>query len=138
MNHNFDPITMEDKPENVLVNIYCSVKNLRRHLVYDQNSRKQTDIANRIKRTSFLAELECKLCIALNSKSFQTFEGSPIFNLILDYIELFYDKADIITDLLPYLKLFNHDDAMNMREKIKGKIEALEGGFSLQHSQAHS
>jgi len=70
MNHNFDPITMEDKPENVLVNICCSVKNLRRHLVYDQSSRKQTENARKIQRTSFLAELECKLCIALNSKTF--------------------------------------------------------------------
>jgi hypothetical protein len=48
INHNFDPITMEDKPENVLVNICCSVKNLRRHLVYDQTSRKQADTARKI------------------------------------------------------------------------------------------
>jgi hypothetical protein len=34
-NHNFDPITNEDKPENVLVNLYCSVRNLRKNLVYD-------------------------------------------------------------------------------------------------------
>ena len=39
-NHNFDPITLEDKPENVLVNVYCSVKNLRRNLVFDSSNRK--------------------------------------------------------------------------------------------------
>jgi hypothetical protein len=68
--HNFDPITLEDKPENVLVNVYCSVKNLRKHLAFDSSNRKQVEISTKIKRTSFLAELECKLCIALNSKQY--------------------------------------------------------------------
>lgn len=64
-----------------------------------------------MKRTSFLAELECKFCIALSSKSYPTYDGSTIFNTILDYIELFYDKADVIEDLLPYLRLLNPEDA---------------------------
>jgi hypothetical protein len=64
-----------------------------------------------MKRVSFLAELECKLCIALNSKTYQTYEGSPLFNLILDYIELFFDKVDVVQDLLPYLRLLQTEDA---------------------------
>ncbi len=64
------------------------------------------DLANMIKRTSYLAELEFKFCIALNCKGYPTHEGSPIFNTILDYIELFYDKSDVVGDLTLYLKLF--------------------------------
>lgn len=133
--HNFDPITLEDKPENILINLYCSVKNLRKHIVVDTSSKKQVDLGYRMKRISFLAELECKLCIALNSKSnYLTYEGTPYFNLLLDYIELFYDKADVLGDLLPYLKILNFEDAMQLKEKVKNKIDTLESGFSLSGS----
>lgn len=91
------------------------------------------EIATKIKRTSYLAELECKLCIALNSKIYQTYEGSPLFNLILDYIELFYDKADVVSDLLPYLRLLQSEDCAALREKVKSKIDAMEAGHSMVH-----
>lgn len=52
-----------------------------------------------MKRTSFLAELECKFCIALNCKGYPTHDCSSIFNTMLDYIELFYDKSDVIADI---------------------------------------
>lgn len=64
------------------------------------------DIANQIKRTSYMAEMEYKFCIALNCKGYQTSEGTPFYNAMLDYIELFYDKADVIGDLAKYMKLF--------------------------------
>ena len=63
------------------------------------------DTANKIKRTSYLAEMEYKFCIALNCKGYPTHEGSPIFNTMLDYIEIFYDKADVIGDIAVYLRL---------------------------------
>ena len=131
LSHNFEAITFEDKPENILANIYCSVKNLRRNLVIDMSSKRQIEISYRMKRTSFLAELECKLCIALNSKNYLTYEGTPMFNLFLDYIEQFYDKSDVVQDLMPYFPLFNHEDAIQLREKIKNKVESLESGFSI-------
>lgn len=59
-----------------------------------------------MKRTSYLAEFECKLCIALNCKQvYPTYENSSIFNLIIDYFDQFFDKADVIADVTPYLKL---------------------------------
>lgn len=50
--------------------------------------------------------MEFKYCIALNCKGYPSHEGSPIFNVMLDYIELFYDKADVICDIIPYIRLF--------------------------------
>lgn len=67
----------------------------------------------------------------MNSKTFQTFEGSPFFNLMLDYVELFYDKYDVVEDVLPYLKLLSNDDAVNLREKIRQRVDAVEGTVSL-------
>lgn len=52
-----------------------------------------------------MAEMEYKFCIALNCKQYTTQEGSPYYNTMLDYIELFYDKADVIGDLTTYIKL---------------------------------
>jgi hypothetical protein len=69
------------------------------------------EIANQLKKTSYLAELEFKFCVALNCKGYPTYEGSPIFNTMLDYIELFYDKSDVIENISVYLKLFQMEDA---------------------------
>ena len=117
--HNFEPITFDDKAEPILVNLVSSVKNLRKNIVIDPNSRKHIEISNRMKRTSYLAELECKLCIALNCKNYPTYESSSTFNLIYEYIESFFDKADVICDLIPYLILLNNDEAQSLREKVR-------------------
>jgi hypothetical protein len=98
-------VIAEDKAEEILFKFICSIKNLRRNLPTELTSKKMIDTANKIKRTSYLAELEFKFCIALNCKNYPTQESSPIFNVILDYIELFYDKADVICDILPYVSI---------------------------------
>lgn len=46
-------------------------------------------------------------------------------------MELFYDKNDVVQDVLPYLKLLSSDDAMNLREKIRLRVDAVEGTVSL-------
>lgn len=51
--------------------------------------------------------------------------------MILDYIELFYDKADVVMDLIPYLRLLCYDDGLSLRDKVKNKIDALESGFTI-------
>jgi len=130
---NFEPITFEDKPENVMQNLFLSVKNLRKNLVIDSSSRKQVEIAQRMKRTSYLAELECKLCIALNCRNpYPTYENSSFFNLLQEFMENFFDKSDVVADILPYLKLMQPDDALALREKIRSKIEAIEAGIAMQ------
>ena len=47
-------------------------------------------------------------------------------------MENFYDKADVVADILPYLKLMQPDDANALREKIRSKIEAIEAGIAMQ------
>ena len=89
------------------------------------------DLANSIKRTSYLAELEFKFCIALNCKGYPCHEGTPMFNAMLDYIELFYDKADVICDIIPYIRLFQIEDAGSLREKVKMKVQNLESGYNV-------
>ena len=126
-----------------MVNLVCSVKNLRRNIVMDPNSRKHQEIAQRMKRTSYLAELECKLCIAINCKNYPSYESSSTFNLVYEYIEQCFDKADVICDIIPYLKLFSNDEAQSLREKIRQKIEQVEANLQSQQpsgggaSQSH-
>ena len=113
--------------------MFLSVKNLRKNLVIDSSSRKQVEIAQRMKRTSYLAELECKLCIALNCRNpYPTYENSSFFNLLQEFMENFFDKSDVVADILPYLKLMQPDDALALREKIRSKIEAIEAGIAMQ------
>jgi hypothetical protein len=69
------------------------------------------EVANSLKKISYLVELEFKFCIAINCKGYPTFEGSPIFNCMLDYLLLFYDKSDVIEDISLYLKLLSTEDA---------------------------
>ena len=121
-------MTVEDKPEDILLNLVSSIKNLRKNVVADTTSKKMMELAHRIKRTSYMAELEFKFCIALNCKGYPTHEGSPMFNVMLDYIELFYDKADVICDVMPYLRLFQYEDAMALKEKVRAKVENMENG----------
>ena len=119
-----------------MVNLFSSVKNLRKHVISDPSSKRSVDLANRIKRTSYLAEFDIRLCIALNCKNYPTYDGSTYFNLLLDYIEHFFDKSDVVFDLLPYFRLLNPDDAAALRERVKSKIDALETGFSSIQTQA--
>jgi hypothetical protein len=43
---NFDPVTIDDKPEDILINLISSVKNLRKNVVADTSSKKMMEIAN--------------------------------------------------------------------------------------------
>ena len=121
---------LEDKPEDILLNLISSIKNLRKNIVADTTSKKMIDLANKIKRTSYLSELEFKFCIALNCKGYPTQEGTPLFNVMLDYIELFYDKADVVCDIIPYLRLLQYEDAQALKEKVKAKVDNLESGYN--------
>lgn len=69
---NFDPVTIEDKPEDILLNLISSIKNLRKNVIADTSSKKMMELANKIKRSSYLAEMEYKFCIALNCKGYPT------------------------------------------------------------------
>jgi tetratricopeptide (TPR) repeat protein len=63
---NFDPITIEAEPEEVLINLIASCKNLRKNIAVDGTSKRVMGIANEMKRTSYLSDLEYKFMLALN------------------------------------------------------------------------
>ena len=80
-----------------------------------------------MKRTSYLSELEFNYVFALRCKGMQCGIGSNFFILMLEYIDLFYDKADVLEDLTPYLKLLNAtDDVANVRDRFRDRINQAE------------
>jgi len=47
--------------------------------------------------------------------------------LLLEYIDLFFDKADVLDDTKAYLMLLNgQDDVMNVRERFRDRIGQAE------------
>ena len=80
-----------------------------------------------MKRTSYLAEIEFLYCFALRCKGMQCGIGSNFFTLMLEYIDYFFDKADVLEDLKPYLKLLNNtDDVLNVRDRFRERIGLAE------------
>lgn len=100
---NFDPITLEAEPEEILYNLIASVKNLRKGIAIDETSQALIARANRMKRASYMADLEYKYCLALNYPAYPTGDNSPYFATIVEYMQKFFDKFDIVEDLRPYL-----------------------------------
>ena len=70
--------------------------------------------SQQMRRTSFLAELEfiyvyalrCSM-VGFGMRGFSCGVGSIYFTLMLEYIDIFYDKADVAQDLRPYFKLLS-------------------------------
>ena len=80
-----------------------------------------------MKRTSYLSELELYYCYTLHAKTFTVTQGTPFFILMNDYIDLFYDKHDVLEDLKPYLKLLNtQEDVEEMVDRMKSRLEQVE------------
>ena len=63
---NFDPITIEEQPEDVLINLMRSVNNLRKDIAVNEGSKRIMEIAAKMERASYLTELELKYVLALN------------------------------------------------------------------------
>ena len=76
---NFDPITIEAEPLDVLINLIASIKNLRKDIVIDSTSKRVIAIANEMRRTSFLADLEYKYVLALNYTWYPVSDTSSFF-----------------------------------------------------------
>ena len=80
-----------------------------------------------MRRTSYLAELESLYVYALRCKNMPCGANSPFFSLMQEYIDLFYDKSDVLEDLKPYLLLLNNgDDVQYMKEMFKEKVKQAE------------
>jgi len=126
---NFDPITIEAEPEEVLINLIASLKNLRKNIAVDNTSKRVMGIANEMKRTSYLGDLEYKFVLALNYPQYSVNENSSFFELVVQYIERFYDRFDVITDVRKYLLLFNVEEAAALKAFDRTTLEELESEF---------
>jgi len=126
---NFDPITIEAEPEDVLINLIASIKNLRKNIATDGTSKRVMGIAQAMKRTSYMADLEYKFVLALSYASYPVGEGSPYFHTILEYLEKFYDSFDVVSDLRPYLRLLGQPEAAALRAFAREKLDAEEGAY---------
>lgn len=110
-----------------MLNLMASVKNLRRkvdQIPTDNPQILQTVTAMR--KASFLAEMDYKFCISLSCQNYPTHEGSPFYNVVLDYFLLFFEKSDVIEDTRVYLQIFEQDDLNTLSQKIEIKINQLE------------
>lgn len=89
----------------------------------DPSNARLHNLAITVRRTSYLAELESLYCYALRCKNMACGSQSPFFCLMQEYIELYYDKADVLMDLKPYLSLLNdRDDVITMRDMFRQKV----------------
>jgi hypothetical protein len=123
---NFDPVQLDAVPEDILVNLFCSVYNLRQDLVTDHTQREIMEQAAEIQRTSYNAELEYKYVLALNYKQYPTSQESSYFRTMQEFVSKFVDTCDVVSDSRKYLELLSEEDASIIRGTIKTKLEAAE------------
>lgn len=123
---NFDPVTNDTSGDDMLTNLVSSIKNLRKNIAIDTSSERIVGIANNMKRTSFMADLEYKFCLALRYPNYPTGEKSMFFSLIKEYIEAFYDKFDVLGDLRQYLVLLGPIEASALRMHVREKLDEQE------------
>ena len=107
----FEDLAPDQRAEKVVDIMVNSVKNMRKGLAIDPNSKKSVMVGHAIQRASYLGELEFKYVYSLNCPAYPVGQGSAYYNTIMMYIEGFYDKADVVGDLKQYLRLFSSTEA---------------------------
>lgn len=119
---------MDDKLDKIVNILYQSLKNLRKATAQvDLTQKRIAIIAQEMKRTSYLAELEFNYVFALRCKSMQCGVGSGFNLLMLDYIDHFYALSDVLEDLKPYLLLLNGvEDVVSVRDRFRDRIQQIE------------
>ena len=86
-------------------------------------------IANEMKRASYIADLEYKFVLALNYPNYPVGEGSPYYQTTVEYLENFYDRFDVVSDLRTYLKLLGQPEAAGLRNFEREKLDAEEASY---------
>jgi len=79
-----------------------------------------------MQRESRLAEMELMYVYALRCKAMPCGSGSPFFTLLLEYIDLFHDKFDVLDDLRPYLLLLSSADVIHVRDMFRDRVKQAE------------
>ena len=76
-----------------------------------------------MKRTSYLSEMEFNYVFGLRCKALPMGMGSNFFILLQEYVDIFYDKSDVLEDLRPYLKLLNdQEDRASMESRLTERV----------------
>ena len=104
--------------------LYHSVRNLRKLPSYDKKDALLARNADIMTRVSLLAELEIHYIYALRTPNARVGRKTPYWTAMLEYIDLFYAKFDVIKDLRPFMKLISdHIDAQELYDRFKLKID---------------
>lgn len=73
-----------------------------------------------------LAELEFLYVYALNSPKFAVGQGQPFFQLMCEYIDGFFEKNDVVSDLKPYFTLLNVVDSNALHKRFTERVKQIE------------
>ena len=113
--------------DEVMITLIASIKNMRKNMEgITSESPMMVATINNLKKASYISELEYKFCVALNCPNYPTGEGSPMFNTFLDFIELFFDKTDVVEDVRTYLQLLSEEDATSLIARVQVRLNTLE------------
>ena len=125
---NFEPIVAEEALGKVLRALFMALRGMRKLAAQvDVTQKRLALISQQMKRTSYLAELEFLYVYALRCRIQPVGAGSNFFLLMLEYIDYFHDKSDILEDLSQYLVLLDRDvDVPTIRERFKDRIAQAE------------
>ena len=108
-NASFDQVTAEFALDKIMRILYISIKNMRKPPPQiDVTNKRDNMVMQQMRRTSYLSEIEFLYVFALRCKGLQCGIGSNFFTLLMEYIDHFFDKADVLDDLKSYLKLLNN------------------------------
>lgn len=123
-NANFEQITVDYPLEKIMRILYTSIRNMRKPPPqFDVTNKREALAMQAIKRTSYLSELEFNYVFALRCNGYPCGVGSNFFTILLDYIDMFFDKEDVVDDVKPYLKLLNStDDLTFIRERLQERV----------------
>jgi len=106
---NFDPISVDDKADKIVRILYLSLRSLRKTVQsVDLSQRKLQENATDMRRQSYLGELEVLYCYALRCRSYPVGDGTTFMQLMLEYVDLFFDKSDVVRDIKEYVKLLSY------------------------------
>lgn len=79
-----------------------------------------------MRRSSYLAELDMRYVIALHCPNYQVGEGTAFQSLLIEYIENFFDKSDVLDDIREYLTLLKKTDAVALCSRIEFRVKQTE------------
>ena len=63
---------------------------------------------------------------ALNCPIYQVGEGCTFWSLLIEYVEQFYDKSDVLADIREYLTILKKTDAVALCSRIQFKVQQIQ------------